>query len=100
MVGLRIVIDNLSLDEIEDTIGEHLRVQAEVFAVFEVGEDRIRNRADADLQRAAVFDQAGDVFTNALDDVAGGWCRRNLVQLSVTRDEVVDLRDVEKAVAK
>ena len=49
------------LDEAHDAVGEHLGVDAEVVVVGERAEHRVRDRADAHLQRRAVGDQARHV---------------------------------------
>ena len=49
--------DHAGLREAHHAVGEHLGVDAEVVAVAERREHRVRDRADADLERGAVRDQ-------------------------------------------
>ena len=57
--------DHALLDQIDHTIGEHLRMDAQITPVGERLERRIGNRADTKLERCAVFDEGGDLLSNA-----------------------------------
>lgn len=52
------------LDEVDDSVEEQLRVDAEVAVIAELGEHRVRDRPDADLERRAV----GNEFDGSLRD--------------------------------
>ena len=54
--------DDAGLDQVNDAVGEHLGVDAEVFLVLQERQQRLRNAPDAQLDRGAVLDQRGDVF--------------------------------------
>ena len=67
----RFVID-ARLDQIDDAVREHLGVDAEVVLVEQAPQHRVRNRADAHLQRRAVVHQPRHVLADrVLDGVDG-----------------------------
>ena len=53
--------DDARGDEVDDGLRDDVGVDREVAAVDEVGEHLVRDAADADLERGAVVDEAGDV---------------------------------------
>ena len=53
--------ENARGDEVDDGLRDDVGVDREVAAVDEVGEHLVRDAADADLERGAVVDEAGDV---------------------------------------
>ena len=59
--GLQPVRHHPALEERQDGLAEHPGVQAEVAMARERAKHRVRDRADAELQRRAVGDQPGDV---------------------------------------
>ena len=65
----------------------------------QVVQDRVRNRADAELQRGAVDDQVGDVPGDLLRQLVGLALHR-LEDRPVARDQQVDVSDVDEAVAR
>ena len=62
---LVLVGDDAALDQVDEAVGEHLRVHAEVVLVGQAREHRVGNGADAHLQGGAVLDEAGDDFADA-----------------------------------
>jgi hypothetical protein len=50
------VRDHTAVDEVDDPVGEQLRVDAQVAMPGQGREQRVRDPADADLQRRAVGD--------------------------------------------
>ena len=63
---LRVSGHHALLDEVDDAVGEQLRVDAEVAVIAERGEDGVRDRADADLERRAVGDPLDDPLGDRL----------------------------------
>ena len=63
--------DSAAFDEVDNPVAEHFGVDAEVFFVFEVFGQRLRDSSDAALDGAAVFDEAGDVLADAAHNVVG-----------------------------
>ena len=92
--------DHALSDQPHDAVGEHLGVDAQVVAVGQRGQHRVGDPADAELQRVAVGDQAGHVAGDLACRFVGLVDHRPLEQRLVVRDEVVDLADVEEAVAE
>jgi len=90
--------DDTGAVEVDDAVGEHLCVDAEVAhtAFAQQRADRVRHRSDADLQAAAIVDLGGD----ALRDGAVNVGRRRVRDLRdgavVARDHVVDLALVHR----
>src|SRR5262245_2575111 len=60
---LAYAIDGAGLDEWNDSIGEHLRMDAQMAVISQKRPDRIRNTADAHLQSRPIFNEAGDVLS-------------------------------------
>ena len=92
-------VDGARLDQLDDGVGEHLGVDAEVLLVLEVRHHRLRNRADAELDRRVVLDQGGDVFA----DLARFRVRLGHLHLDQRRvggHEHVDVVDVQEPVAQ
>ena len=56
--------DDARLHERDDAVGDHFGVDPEVLPVAEELDGRVGNAADAELQRRAVFDQAGHVLAD------------------------------------
>jgi hypothetical protein len=67
VVGLLRTGQDARLVQIGDLVAHHAAVQAEVPPVVECREHRRGHLADADLDRIAVLDQAGDVLTDPMD---------------------------------
>ena len=63
--------DDTGLVEVDDAVGEHLGVDAEVAhaALEQQRADRVRHGADADLQAAAVLDLGGDQLRHRAVDL-------------------------------
>ena len=59
---LRAPVTAPDFDQINDAVGDHLGVDAEVLLVLEETEQRLRNAADADFNRGTVLDQRRDVL--------------------------------------
>ena len=91
--------DDAGLDEIDDRVGEHLGVDAEVALVAERERGGGRDAADAQLERGAVGDELGDVLADPPLDVAE-LADRVLVGRHVDLDGEVDLAHVDEAVAE
>src|SRR5207245_6490155 len=91
--------DDTGLDEIDDWVGEHLRMDPEVALVAEGECRRRRDGTDAELERRAIGDEVGDVLPDLpLDffDRANGMFVRGDVDLNGE----IDVADVDEAVAK
>ena len=56
--------DDAGLDQVDDGVGEHLGVDAQVLLVLEELEHGLGDAADAELDRRAVLDQGGDVLAD------------------------------------
>ena len=97
MQRLRGTGHDAGLVEIDDPVGEHLGVDAEVAhaALQQQRAHGIRHRADADLQTRAVFDLAGDQSRHGTVGISRCRVRQLGHRLTVTFDDVVDLADVE-----
>ena len=91
--------DDPRLDQVEQAIGEHLRMDSEVALVIHGRQGSVGDAADAQLQRGAVLDQISDV----LADASLGWTdRRSSVrdERMVRRHGAVDLVHMDKTVAQ
>lgn len=86
------------LDKIDDAIGTHLAVHAEVFMIAEAAEDRVGDSADAGLEDRAVGDQRRYVGGNAALDLGGG-LPGELEERAVGFDDRVYFADVDEALA-
>jgi hypothetical protein len=84
--------DDAGAVEVDDAVGEHLGVDAEVAhpAVAQQRADRVRHRADADLEAAAVLD-LGDQRRDGAVGFGGRQVRDLRRRPVVARDPVVDL---------
>ena len=85
--------DDAGLVEVDDAVGEHLGVHAEVAhaALEQQRADGVRHRADADLQAGAVLDLGGDQPRDGVIDVGGRRVRDLGGGPVVTLDDVVDV---------
>ena len=89
--------DRAGLVKLDDPIGEHLGVDADVLdaAFLEERADGVGHGADADLEAGAIFDLGGDVAGDGLIYGGGGrtgeFARRGVVAV----DDVIDLADVD-----
>src|SRR5262249_42944057 len=81
---------------LNDTVGEHFGVHAEILdaALFEQRADRVRHGADADLDAVAVLDLADDPLGDRAVGVAWGRIAQLRRRQIVTVDDVVDLADM------
>jgi hypothetical protein len=70
---------------VHDRVGEHLGVDAKIPLVVERPGRRLRDGADAQLERGAVRDQRGDVLADAPLNLANG-----LLGIRVGRDVDLD----------
>ena len=68
--SLRAPVIDAGLDEVDDDVGEHLGVDAEVALVAQGQRRRRRDRADAQLERRPVRDEVGDVLADPPLDLA------------------------------
>ena len=64
---LESVVHCARVDQVHQSIGEHLRVHTQVAAVVQSTEYRVGDRTDAHLQGAAVLDESGDDLADARD---------------------------------
>jgi hypothetical protein len=55
-----------ALDQAQQAVADHLAVHAQVALALQLGHHRVRDAADADLQRVAVLDQRGHVAGDGL----------------------------------
>jgi hypothetical protein len=51
--------DRAGLNQVNDAVGDHFRVDAEILFAFEEAEERLWNSPNAELHRATVFHQSG-----------------------------------------
>ena len=96
---LRGVGDDAALDQVDERVADHPRVDAEVAPVREHRDDRFGNRAEADLQRRAVGNERVDVRRDPALELADRRARQ-LDRLPVGFDEHVDVGFVERDVAR
>ena len=96
---LATAVDDALLDEIDDDVGEHLGVDAEVALVGERLADGGGNAADAHLDRGPVGDQVGHELADARFDLAE-LADEMLVRRHVALHRQVDLIDVDEALAE
>ena len=99
--------DDAGLDQVDDGVGEHLGVDAEVLLLLEELDHRVGDAADAHLEGGAVLHERGDVLADGRSSRSGpspvglvgeGVCR--LDERLVHRDEDVEVVDVHEAVAQ
>ena len=88
--------DAAGLVELDDAVGQHLGVHAEVAdAAFQQQRaDRIRHAADADLQAGAILDLGCDPARDGAVDLGRRRVRQLRGRLVVALDDVIDLADV------
>ena len=98
MDGLAPSGDHALLHQRHDRIGDHVGVDAEVAPVLEVPHRLAGNAAEADLQRGAVADDAGDIAGDLAADLVGGLVRI-FDDRHVRPDEPVDAVDVQEGLA-
>ena len=99
MQRLALAVDDAGFDQRNHAVREHLAVNAQVAAVAQAMEDRIRNAADADLQRRAVGDQRRDVARDPVLQVGVGFGRQ-FEQRARRLDHGGEFGDVQEAVAE
>ena len=68
---LQVPVIDPALDELHDPVRHELGVDAELAVVAERGHQRVRDAADADLERGAVGDVADDVLGDPLVALVG-----------------------------
>ena len=96
---LAVAGDGAALDQVDDAVGDHLGVDAEVFLVLQKADHRLRDAADAELNGRAVLHQRGDVFGDLpgrLGDLGG----RHFQNRRLRRHQHVNVVDVDEAVAQ
>ena len=92
--------DAAGLVQIDDAVGQHLGVHAQIAhaAFLQQSADGIRHAADPDLDAGAVFHLARDLPGDRMVDIAG----RRIAQLGGRRvialDDIVDLADMHAIV--
>ena len=59
--GLALARDGARFHQVDDAVGHHLGVDAEVLLVFEKREQRMGNAPNADFDRRAILDKRGNV---------------------------------------
>ena len=91
--------DDAALDEVDDAVGEQLRVDAEVAVAAQALQDRIRDPADPDLHRGAVRDLGDDRGCDRPVAFVGGG-GRDLDERPVHLAPPEDLRDVDLVVTE
>jgi hypothetical protein len=101
LVDCLVVVGDAALgDEVDDAVGEHLRVDAQILVVVQLRQHRVRDAADAHLQGGAVLDQ---VLGNQLADLGldvRGRLAGVVGQGHVHLDGGVKVRRVHRRVAK
>jgi len=90
--------DDARTVEIDDAVSQHLGMHAQVAhpALEQQRADRVRHRADADLQATAVLDLGGDRLRDRAIGVGGGRVRDLRGGTVVALDDVVDLALVHR----
>ena len=92
--------DGAGLDQLNDAVGDHFGVHAEVLLAFEKAEQRLRDAPDAEFQGAAVFDQSAAMYSAIWRVVSVTSRRRHLQNRRLGGDEHVDVIDVNEGVAQ
>ena len=87
-------VDGARLDQLNNAVGDHLRVNAEVFLVLEEAKHRLRNAPDAELNGGTVFHQRGDVFGD-LPGRLGDFSRRHFQNRRLRRHQHVNVMGVD-----
>ena len=97
--GLLGVGNHAFLDQGNQTVAEHFRVDAEVLKVGEIVKNCVGDRADAELQSCAVLNEKGDVVGDLAGEIVGLalFCFKNR---AIARYEHVDVPDVNEAIAE
>lgn len=90
--------DDARTVEIDDAVSQHLGMHAQVAhpALEQQRADRVRHRADAELQATAVLDLGGDRLRDRAIGVGGGRVRDLRGGAVVALDDVVDLALVRR----
>ena len=96
---LAVAGDGAALDQLDDVVGDHLGVNAEVFLVLEKTEHRLRDAPDAKFNRRAVLHQRGDVFGN-LPGRLGHLGGRHFQNRRLGRHQHVNVVDVDETIAQ
>jgi hypothetical protein len=91
------VVHNAAPDEVDDAVPEHFGVDTEAPPVIEIGKDGIGDIAVPHLNGVAVFDETGNMLTDAVDYFPIGVSFELEDRLIVGEDEVYIL-DVNEAV--
>ena len=93
------VRDDARFDEIDDTVGEHLRMQAQVVFVSQVREDRIGDHSDPRLNRRPVADQPRHILAYSHGHFVGlGWRPRDQGQVALY--DIIYILQMHEAVAE
>ena len=90
--------EHSGFDQRNQTVGNHLAVSAQVLAIHEQWQYRIRYAADAGLQHRSVFDQAGDMARDGHMQ-AGDYRLLQCAQRARGFHDRVNVAYVDKAVA-
>ena len=96
--GLTAAVDDTFLHEFGHTVGEHLGMDAKVILVAQFGEDGIGDGTDTELEGGTVGHQRGAMAANGLFHLGGGVAMQFRKSIG-TRDDVIDLRDMNHVVA-
>ncbi len=96
---LQFVRHHAGLDQIDDTVREHLRVDAELVLAEQAPQRGVRNRADPHLQRRAIGDQGRHLFADGVLDRRRR-DRLEHVQRAVRMDERVKAIEGDERVAE
>ena len=91
--------DNALLNEIEDGVGDDVRVNAEIAAMTQMPQNLIGDTPKINVQGRAILDDLGDVAGNALGDRVGGLVRV-FDQRSLDADKAIDAIDMKGRIAK
>jgi hypothetical protein len=69
---LRLAVNDASLNQGNDVVGNHLGMNAEIAMIFQVRQNGVRNCANAELETGSVRDQIGNMPPDCLLDFAAG----------------------------
>ena len=61
MNGLLRSVDNAFLVQIDNAVGDHFRVDTQIFLIPQAAQHRIGDRSNTELQSGAVLNQAGAI---------------------------------------
>jgi len=90
--------DDAPLHQVDDPVGEHLGVHAQVLLLVQVGQDGVGHAAVADLDGRPVRDQVGHVLPDARGGAGDLPLTGELQDRLVVLHEVIDLLEVQPAV--